>query len=216
MRLVTDLLWSVLDTILPRKDRVVRIDHYTLENIPVSPVEHEACGVQITTLLNYRTQVVQDLIRALKYDKSGHAAKLLAGAIAEYLQEEIANLKTFSTKPIILVPVPLHTSRLRERGFNQIEKVLQNLPEEFRNGELSRVDATVLIRTRATPQQTRLSRSERLKNVAGAFTLAADAEGIRGSHIILIDDVTTTGATLAAASKPLDKSSLTLLALAHA
>lgn len=119
----------------------------------------------------------------------------------------------FSAKPIVLMPVPLHASRMRERGFNQIEKVLQNLPEEFRNGTLSRIDAHSLVRTRATPQQTRLSRSERLRNVEDAFALASP---IDDAHIILIDDVTTTGATLIEAARPLGHTTVILLALAHA
>jgi ComF family protein len=213
LRTLAIAIQTILDTIMPRKERVVRIDHYSLEDIPVAPVEHEVLDVHITTLLEYKTQVVQDLVKALKYDRAGVAAKLLAGALAEYLREEVANLRAFSTRPIILVPVPLHASRVRERGFNQIEKVLQNLPEEFRNGELSRIDSTSLIRTRATPQQTRLSRSERLRNVEGAFQLTRD---IDDAHIILIDDVTTTGATLSEASRPLATKSVSLLALAHA
>ena len=213
LRAFASAIQIALDTILPRKERVVRIDHYTLEDIPVSPVEHEVLGVQITTLLDYRTHVAQDLIRALKYDRSGHAAKLLAGALAEYLREEIANLKAFSTKPVILIPVPLHVTRKRERGFNQVEKVLQNLPPEFKDCTASRIDSQSLVRTRATPQQTRLSRSERLKNVAGAFELAQEPEN---AHYILIDDVTTTGATLSHAAKPLKGTDVSLLALAHA
>lgn len=204
---------SVLDTVLPRKERTVRIDHYTLENIPVAPQEHDACGMQITTLMQYRSRAVEDLIRALKYDRSGHAARLLAGALAEYLHEEIANLKAFSTKPIVLIPVPLHLSRMRERGFNQIENVLQNLPPEFKDGTMSRIDSVSLVRTRATPQQTRLSRSERLKNVAGAFELVREPQN---AHIILIDDVTTTGATLSHAAQPLKGINVSLLALARA
>jgi ComF family protein len=203
---------SLIDIVLPRKERIIRIDQYRIEDIPVSPQEHEACGVQITTLMQYKTRVAEDLIRALKYDRSGHAATLLAGALAEYLHEEISNLKTFSTKPIALVPVPLHTSREHERGFNQIQKVLNVLPQEFQDGTLSRVESNMLVRTRATPQQTRLSRGERLKNVEGAFALA---KPIENTHIILIDDVTTTGATLAEAARPLDRSVM-LLALAHA
>ena len=217
LRAVARVMQTILDTILPRKERVVRIDHYTVEDIPVSPSLHEACGAQITTLLNYRTQVTQDLVRALKYDHSGYAAKLLAGALAEYLREEIVNLKLFSTVPIVLVPIPLHVSRLRERGFNQIQKVLENLPHEFKDGTHSRVESHALARTRATPQQTRLTRRERLTNVRGAFELVLPA-AFENAHVIIIDDVTTTGATLAEAAKPFKKActQISLLALAHA
>lgn len=213
LRAFASFIQLALDIVLPRKDRIIRIDDYSLEDIPVSPVEHEMLDVQITTLLDYRTQVVQDLIKALKYDRSGHAAQLLAQSLAEYLHEEISNVKAFSTKPVILIPVPLHASRLRERGFNQIEKVLHHLPQEFKDGTLSRIDSKSLIRTRATPQQTRLPRIERLKNVAGAFELIKEPEN---AHYILIDDVTTTGATLSHAAQPLKGRNASLLALAHA
>jgi ComF family protein len=212
VRWLAVIIQSALDIVLPRKDRIVRIDEYTTEDVPVSPGEHEMLGVHIVTLLNYRDVVVQDLVKALKYDRSGHAAQLLASALAEYLREEIANHTAFSTKPVVLVPVPLHLSRLCERGFNQIERVLHALPEEFRNGTLARMDTTSLIRTRATPQQTRLSRADRLKNVHDAFALSTPID----AHIILIDDVTTTGATLSEAARPLHGRSVSLLALAHA
>lgn len=213
LRLFASYIRSGLDIILPRKERVMRIDDYSVEDIPVSPCEHEMLGERITTLLRYRDEIVQDLVKTLKYDRSGRAALLFAGALAEFLREEIAIIRAFSTKPVILLPVPLHPSRERERGFNQIAKVLQNLPGEFRNGELSRVDTHSLVRIRATPQQTRLSRSERLKNVCGAFELS---HPLPDAHIILIDDVTTTGATLTEAARPLQGASVTLLALTHA
>lgn len=213
LRALASLIQTALDTILPRKERVVRIASYSLEDLPVSPREHEALGVSIITLLEYSSAATQDLVKALKYDRAGSAARLLAGALHEYLREEIANIRLFSTKPVILIPVPLHPSRLRERGFNQIERVLQNLPDEFQDGTIARINSTSLIRTRATPQQTRLSRSERLRNVASAFALATDPGEV---HIILIDDVTTTGATLAAAAEPLTGKTVTILALAHA
>lgn len=212
---IMHILSSILDAILPRKERIVRIDRYALEDISVSPVEHEACGTQITTLMQYRDRAVEDLIRALKYDHSGHAAKIFAAILAEYLREETANIRAFSTKPVILVPVPLHAARFRERGFNQIEKVLDSLPQEFKDGTVSRIESQVLVRTRATVQQTRLSRIDRLKNVAGAFALS-DHATIKNAYIILVDDVTTTGATLAEAAKPFEKAFLSLLSLAHA
>ncbi len=218
---VMNALWNILtaafDIILPRKERIVRIEHYSIADLAIEPREHESCGVRITTLMEYRTRAVADLIQALKYDQAEHAAKLLSETLAEYLREEIASLKSFSAKPIVLVPVPLRTSRVRERGFNQVEIILNALPEEFKDGTLSRIETNALIRTRATQQQTRLSRAERLKNVENAFELA-HPESLANAHVILIDDVTTTGATLAQAAQPLTTSNIShsLIALAHA
>jgi ComF family protein len=137
--------------------------------------------------------------------------------LAEYLQEEISSAKIFSQKKILLVPVPLHASRVRERGFNQIALVLQSLPQEFRDGTHSHLAPEVLARSRATKPQTKLHRSERLSNVAGAFAIP-DGVHIKNVHIFLIDDVATTGATLANAATPLRRAgaAVTLLALARA
>lgn len=210
-----EFLQSIFDILLPRKERVVRIDAYSIEDLDVNPQEHEACGARITTLMSYKTQAVDDLIRALKYDRAEHAAKLLAEALAEYLREEIASLKSFSAKQILLVPVPLHTTRALERGFNQVELILRALPKEFHDGTLSHVVTNALVRTRPTQQQTRLCRKDRLKNVEDAFFLSKP-ELLKDVHVIIIDDVTTTGATLSEAEKPLQTARLTLLALAHA
>lgn len=208
---------AMLDALVPPRARSARIKKRSLEDIPLCPTSHELLGARITTIMKYQDAVVQDLIRSLKYDGTGHAAHLSASLLADYLREEIAAARAFSPRRILLVPIPLHASRARERGFNQIELVLNALPPEFKDGTLSKISVRALVRPRATPQQTRLSRAARIKNVSGAF-LVPDEKLIRDSHVFLIDDVTTTGATLREASKPLQKSGakVTLLALARA
>jgi ComF family protein len=207
----------VLNAVVPLRARAARTNAREAEDIPLSPTVHDLLGVRITTLMDYRDIAVQDLIRSLKYDGSGHAAHLAAELLADYLREEIASAKQFSTQKVLIVPVPLHSARARERGFNQIEIVLKALPQEFRNGKIATYLPDALTRVRETKQQTRLSRSERLSNVAGAFAVA-DAEKVRKTKIFLVDDVTTTGATLANAATPLRRAGadVTLLALARA
>ena len=211
------VLEVIFDTILPLRARSARTKERTAEDIPLQPTVHDLLGVRITTITDYRESAVQDLVRSLKYDGSGHAARLAATVLADFLQEEISCQRTFSQKKILIVPVPLHAGRVRERGFNQIERVLTCLPQEFRDGTRASLIPHALVRIRATKQQTRLSRSERLSNVAGAFS-TPDATLVRKTHIFLIDDVTTTGATLANAATPLRRAGaeVTLLALARA
>jgi ComF family protein len=210
-------LEALLDAILPPRARATRTKERTIEEIPLSPTSHELLGAKITTLMEYHNPAVQDLIRSLKYDGSGYAAQLAAVVLADYLREEISSAKAFSTKKLLIVPVPLHKNRNRERGFNQIELVLKALPPEFRDGTLATFAPHSLVRTRETKQQTRLSRTERLRNVTDAFAVP-DAEVIKKSHVFLIDDVTTTGATLVQAARPLHAAGAetTLLALARA
>ena len=207
---------EVLDAILPPHARTLRTKERSFEDIPLYVATHELLDARITTLMDYRKSEVQDLIRSLKFDGNEYAAHLCAAVLTDYLREEIATIRAFSPRPIYIIALPLHESRLKERGFNQIELVLNRLPQEFRDGTLATVNSA-LIRIRSTPRQTHLARAERIRNVRGAFTVP-DPTAIGHAQVFLIDDVTTTGATLANAMKPLvkAKAEVTLIALARA
>jgi ComF family protein len=92
--------------------------------------------------------------------------------------------------PQVLIPVPLHDSRLRERGFNQAVELARPVAREF--AIAMRHD--VLVRTRATPAQSNLDAKMRRRNLRGAFEVAGNAA--LPAHVALVDDVMTTGATL--------------------
>lgn len=98
-----------------------------------------------------------------------------------------------------LVPVPLAPVRRRERGFNQAELIARVLA---RHWEIP-VWAACLERARATESQTRLTPGERQTNVRGAFRAAPGALDLRGAHLVVVDDVVTTAATLNACAAAL-------------
>lgn len=99
-----------------------------------------------------------------------------------------------------IIPVPLSEARLRDRGFNQSEILAIHLSKHWRIPVLP--DA--LVRQTATRSQTELTPGERLSNVAGAFSVAQSAlDEVRGEHIVLLDDVVTTGSTLGACARAL-------------
>ena len=100
-----------------------------------------------------------------------------------------------------LLPVPLSPSRQRDRGYNQSERLARFLSERWR----APVWDDVLERERATETQTRLTPEERLANVSGAFCVrGGDATRLRNAHLVLVDDVVTTAATLNACAAALD------------
>ncbi len=99
-----------------------------------------------------------------------------------------------------IVPIPLARARRRERGFNQAERIATALAPHWHVP----VWPDTLVRTRATATQTRLTPSERSANVHGVFAVAPDTRALlRGAHVLLLDDVITTAATMNAAATAL-------------
>jgi ComF family protein len=99
----------------------------------------------------------------------------------------------------VIVPVPLHIRRLRERGYNQSALLAQHLGTSLR----IRVDCDCLRRSRYTVSQTQLDAQERSRNVQGAF--ACVGRGVDGGRVLLVDDVCTTGATRGACCRALQE-----------
>jgi len=99
-----------------------------------------------------------------------------------------------------IVPVPLHSSRIKTRGYNQSERIAKGLSEVTG----WKIYNNLILRTKATETQTKKSKEERWKNVSGKFALN-NPDIAKGKHLILVDDVVTTGATLEACAAELLK-----------
>jgi ComF family protein len=106
----------------------------------------------------------------------------------------------------LLVPVPLHLKRLRQRGFNQAHLLIRRWAKQ----DGIAFDGLTLSRSRWTEPQTALSRKERKKNIKGAFVVK-HRETIRGKKIVLVDDVYTTGSTVNECARVLMKAGAALV-----
>jgi ComF family protein len=131
-------------------------------------------------------------VAAFKYDKRPELARPLASLLLRGLPA----LDGYA--PEVVVPVPLHSRRLIERGFNQ--SALLASPAAYALS--ARFAPRALVRTRDTPRQMELSRAARLANVQGAFA-AREPWVLAGARVLLVDDVRTTGATLHACARAL-------------
>jgi len=141
-------------------------------------------------VFEYGGAVATAIVR-LKYagrvDLASRLGAVMAGAV-----------EPLATRVDVVVPVPLHASRLAERGFDQAALLAGPVARGLR---ISRV-ARALVRTRATPRQASLDRSARSANVADAFGCPSP-RAVAGKRVLLVDDVRTTGATLAACATAL-------------
>jgi ComF family protein len=130
--------------------------------------------------------VLRDLIHRFKYGRQFY----LRGVLVEFLLEAMQDARMQTESADGLVPVPLHPTRLRERGFNQAEALAEILSPRIRLPILRCIE-----RRRYTNTQTRFDRAERMQNLRNAFALRKNND-VRGKHLVLLDDVLTTGSTL--------------------
>jgi ComF family protein len=126
-----------------------------------------------------------------------HALKYAGwSAVADGMAERMARLtwpRDVQNERAALIPVPLAASRERERGYNQSTLLAHALATRWHTP----VWTDCLERVRATETQTRLTPDQRRSNVSGAFRVRSPAlSRLRGAHLVLVDDVITTGATL--------------------
>lgn len=142
-----------------------------------------------TVALYHYAPPVDHFIRALKFHQQLGLAQLLGIRLAQRLLLEAA-------RPDLIIPVPLHRARLRERGYNQALEIARpvaqalGVPLDFRS----------LRRVRATVPQTGMTVKERRKNLRGAFALR-DENVVQNRRVALVDDVMTTGSTVQAAAQ---------------
>ena len=131
---------------------------------------------------------LQQAIWAFKYENQPHLAEVLGERLLRSLtvQDWIFD---------IIVPVPLHTSRLLKRGYNQAQLLSEYLADHLPQTCLPQA----ISRQRQTDSQVGLAQKQRQKNVEGAFQ--ADVETVKNRTILLVDDVVTTGATLSACAR---------------
>lgn len=138
---------------------------------------------------------IMDAIHQVKYTGKTYLTKSLGTLLAASARERFGN-----TEGMLMMPVPLHPKRLRERGFNQslvLARAIAPLLE-------TRIDFLSLRRVKYTQPQTGLKRDERRRNVKGAFGVTGSPD-LKGKTVILVDDVATTGNTLNECARVLKK-----------
>ncbi len=191
------LLFSSDIDALVKSVNISNIKHITIHKITLDKRE----VVQAISLTDYSNRKVRRLIYALKYTGGSRAVALLAELLSDYLIQELADIfSIYPNKLLYIIPVPLSKERRKERGFSQLELLLNNVKKQ--NKDLEKyINYNILSKVRDTLPQTKLSKRERLHNLKGAFS--TDKRLVHDAHIILVDDVLTTGSTIAETSKEL-------------
>ena len=136
------------------------------------------------------------LVAAAKYQGDLAVARTLGALLADAIQAEISPTELGSLD--LVLPIPLAPGRQAERGYNQAAEIARVIAKRF-----ALPLASDLMRTRETEKQADLPLNQRLRNVRNAFSAASLERPLAGKHVLLVDDVMTTGATLNEAAKAL-------------
>ncbi len=146
---------------------------------------------------------LRELIHLLKYNQVRPAANVLGRMLAEAI-EDLQPL--FSASEVLVVPVPLHSRKLRQREFNQSE-LIARAALKLKSAQL-RLSADMLERCRETKSQIGLSRHQRRENIRGAFVVIKPSEVV-GREVLVVDDVFTTGTTVSECARVLRRAGAT-------
>jgi ComF family protein len=183
-------------------------DFFTVKNNPVEQTFYGRLTIQQAAAAYYFTKdsLIQHLLIELKYKSNKKAGLFLGKQIGYFLQQS----KRFDDIELI-VPLPLHPKKEQKRGYNQAMTICEGITSVWNKPVLK--DA--VIRTAFTETQTKQDRMHRWQNMDGIFAIA-QSHLLTGKHILLVDDVITTGATLEACGNEILKIPGTQLSIATA
>jgi competence protein ComFC len=139
--------------------------------------------------------VLKEAIHQFKYNYVFDIGEILGKIMVGKLNYE-SRINNHELHFDLIVPVPLHKKRLRQRGFNQSEILARIVYRSLGGGLNNQFSARALRRLKYTIPQAELDREQRLENLKGVFEFVGEEKIVRQKNILLVDDVTTTGATL--------------------
>lgn len=190
-----NLIHNILNFLFPQKCLACGVKNEILckNCLKIFPYTNVDESSNVFSATNYNYEPARKTIWLLKY----RGARNLAEPLAELIYQRLPLKNLSSQTEWVIIPIPLSKKRFKGRGFNQSELIAQHLAQKLN----IKIDTNILYKIKHTPSQVDIkNREERLKNIKNSFALKNN-ESIKNKNIIIIDDVTTTGATINEAKK---------------
>ena len=200
MHYLTTFISLCTEWLFPPREKEKNVGNLTHKDILNLPKAKEI-NSSTHALFSYKDSLVRSLIWELKYHKNTHSLTLIIPLLADTIISEYSDKNLFDNwTSCLLIPVPSNQSSITEKGFSQTKLICEQLKKLLPPDIVYCPHA--LIKKVNTQKQSKLtSRTQRLNNLHNTQT--ADATIVSGNYIIVIDDVTTTGATLAESKRAL-------------
>lgn len=207
-------MWQqLLDILFPPRGRRKVAREVSLATLPIAiHATHTRSGAVVNACVPYTNTSVRALIHALKFDASPHAHNLCVRVLADALSEHVAEQHAFGNR-VYITTVPASATRATQRGHTHLEPLAQAVCVHSGTQYVP-----LLRRTRDTKRQMGLPATQRLHNMHKAFT-CTQKQAEPNTHVIVLDDVVTTGGTLHEAARALRSvgyKNVSLWAIAHA
>lgn len=195
---------KILDLFLPNNCISCKTRNTVLCDKCIFTITETSCKTNTTiSIFNYKDKIIKKAIWSLKYKNNKNMSVIFAKILHDRMLEELSDEKIFSDfKKPLLIPIPLSKSKRKIKGYNHAELIAIEICKKDKGNSFT-LAKDVLYKIKDTPRQVSIkTKIDRIKNLKNCFRVK-DNKKIYGRNIILIDDVTTTGATIAEAKKAL-------------
>lgn len=223
MHLLYRMRDMLVDFLFPKSQRVWELEALSIETLlDTLPPAESLKDKHILALFDYKHPLVKEMVWELKYNGNAKIADKLGRILYDHIQHELADLDLFEsaswrTSKLIIMPVPISAKRRLERGWNQSELLCKQIIKRD-NKQTFKYAPRQLVKIRHTESQTKTaSRNERLKNLIDSMKVL-NPPRVAGACVIVLDDVTTTGATFTEARRALGTAGakkILCIAIAH-
>jgi len=202
--MLKNIITKILDLLFPNSCIGCKIKNTPLCDECISKIGETSYNTpSVTSVFCYKDTVIKKSIWSLKYNNNKNISTVFAKMLYDRMLEDLSDEKIFSDfEKSLLIPIPLSKKSRKIRGYNHAELIAIEISKLDNNNSFT-LSKNVLYKIKDTPSQVSIKdKKERLKNLKGCF-FVKDNEKISNKNIILIDDVTTTGATINEARKTL-------------
>ncbi len=202
------LFEELIDFVFPKRkdEEIVNLINY--EKISKFTISKEFKNKNINSLLSYKAPDVKSLIWEIKYHQNKKAINFASNLLFEMIKEDVLEKSLWNKDKFVIVNIPITKNKLKEKGFCHTKLLSENIANLFSQEEFLKdkvfYNPNILVKTKETKSQSHTkNKQERLENLKNCFEVNETYR--ENVHIILIDDVVTTEATLSEAMKTLQK-----------